>query len=97
MTDTTEARPMRLYERLLFGTTIDQVPSLIPGFVLAVAVVVVAVVVAEFINSTLGFDGLVSFILVAIVLGMVIRNTIGLADRFAPGIAYTHKNHRVLL
>lgn len=89
MTD--QPRELRLYERLLFGTTIDQVPKLIPGVVLASVVVLVSAGLAEFVNNALGFDGLVSFILVAIVLGMVIRNTVGLADIFAPGVAFTLK------
>ena len=91
MTDVDQTRQMRLYERLLLGTTIDQVPSLIPGVVLASVVVVIAAALAEFINSALGFDGLVSFILVAIVLGMLIRNTIGISDRFVPGVGFTLK------
>ena len=91
MTDLDQTRPLRLYERLLFGTTIDQVPKLIPGVVLASVVVLVAAGLAEFINSALGFDGLVSFILVAIVLGMIIRNTVGLDSRFVPGVGFTLK------
>ena len=75
----------------MFGTTLDKVPSLIPGVLLAVAVVVASVTLADLINSALGFDGLVSFILVAILLGMLIRNTVGLADRFAPGVQYSLK------
>ena len=91
MTDVATSRPMRLWERLLLGTTIDQAPALIPGVLLAAAVVAVAVGLAELINSALGFDGLVSFILVAIILGMVIRNTIGLHERFQPGVGFALK------
>jgi len=86
----TRTNPRR-WENILFGTTTDQVPNLIPGVVLASVVVVAAAVATEFINSALGFDGLVSFILVAIVFGMIIRNTVGLDDRFAPGIAFSLK------
>jgi uncharacterized integral membrane protein (TIGR00698 family) len=89
--DQTTPRQPRFIENLLFGTTIDRVPSLIPGVVLASVVVLIAAGLAEVINSALGFDGLVSFILVAIVLGMAIRNTVGLDDRFSPGIAFTLK------
>ena len=84
-------RKPKRWENILFGTTIDDVPTLIPGVVLASAVVVLAAALAELINTALGFDGLVSFILVAIVLGMVIRNTIGLSDTFAPGVAFALK------
>ena len=89
MTDT--ARQPRFIENLLLGTTFDQIPKLVPGVALAAAVVVVSDIVAGLINSALGFDGLVSFILVAIVLGMLIRNTIGLDDRFSPGIQFALK------
>ncbi len=75
----------------MFGTTIDQAPTLIPGVVLASIVVLVSVGVAELINTALGFDGLVSFILVAIVLGMIIRNTVGLHKRFEPGVTFSLK------
>ena len=91
MTKTATPREPRLWERLLLGTTADQIPSLIPGIGLAAAVVVVAVVLAEAVNSALGFDGLISFILVAIVLGMIVRNTIGLSDRFQPGVGFALK------
>ncbi|MBT8248253.1 MAG: putative sulfate exporter family transporter [Acidimicrobiia bacterium] len=76
---------------LLFGTTLDRVPGLIPGVVLASVTVLVAAALAELINSVLGYDGLVSFILVAIVLGMLIRNTVGLREVFEPGVAFTLK------
>lgn len=91
MTDLATQREPNRWENILFGTTADQVPTLIPGVVLASVVVLISVAVAELINSALGFDGLVSFILVAIVVGMVIRNTVGLDDRFAPGIAFALK------
>ncbi len=90
MTQTTTREP-RLIERLLLGTTVDQIPTLVPGVVLASVVVLVAAGLAELINAALGFDGLVSFILVAIVLGIVIRNTVGLTERFEPGVAFTLK------
>jgi uncharacterized integral membrane protein (TIGR00698 family) len=91
MTDAQTDRKPRFLENLLLGTTFDQIPKLIPGVALAAVVVVVSDLLAGFINSALGFDGLVSFILVAIVLGMLIRNTIGLDDRFSPGIQFALK------
>lgn len=91
VTESTEHRPPNRIENLLFGTTIDRVPSLVPGVGLSVAVVVAAVLVADTVNELLGFSGLVSFILVAIVLGMLVRNTIGVAEVFLPGIAFSLK------
>ncbi len=91
MSDQTALRRPTLLERLLLGTTIDQVPALVPGIALATAVVAAAVGLADLINTAWGFDGLVSFILVAIVLGMLVRNTIGLHNVFAPGVAFSLK------
>ena len=76
---------------ILFGIPLDRVPSLVPGVVLASVTVLAAAAVAELINRGLGYDGLVSFILVAIVLGMILRNTIGLHEVFEPGVAFTLK------
>jgi len=88
-----EAAPPKpaFLENLIFGTTIDRVPALIPGVVLATVVVAAAVGLAELINAALGFDGLVSFILLAIVVGMIVRNTVGLSDVFGPGVAFSLK------
>ncbi len=91
MTNQAEARSPNKLESLLFGTTINRVPSLIPGVALAAAVVVAAVLLADLVNSLLGLKGLVSFILVAIVLGMVVRNTVGLSTVFAPGVTFCLK------
>ncbi|MDJ0496338.1 MAG: putative sulfate exporter family transporter [Acidimicrobiia bacterium] len=88
---TTSDRQPGFIENLLLGTTRDQIPSLIPGVLLALAVVVASAVLAELVNAALGFDGLISFILVAIVLGMLIRNTVGLGDRFSPGLQFSLK------
>jgi uncharacterized integral membrane protein (TIGR00698 family) len=91
MTTPTTSRQPGLVENLLLGTTVDEVPALIPGVVLASVVVLAAAGLAEAINGALGYDGLVSFIMVAIILGMVIRNTLGLRAAFAPGVAFTLK------
>ena len=87
----TPRREPRFLESLLLGTTVDRLPSLVPGVALAAVVVAASVGLAEWINEAWGFDGLVSFILVAIVVGMVIRNTIGLHPVFAPGVAFSLK------
>ena len=91
MTKTTTPREPNTLENVLFGTTINRVPSLIPGVALVAAVVVAAVLIADATNSLLGLKGLVSFILVAIVLGMLVRNTIGLSSVFAPGVTFCLK------
>ncbi|NQV04979.1 putative sulfate exporter family transporter [bacterium] len=77
------------FENLLLGTTVDRIPSLIPGVALSAAVVVVSVVISDWANDLLGYRGLIGFILVAIVLGMVIRNTVGVGEVFLPGLGFT--------
>ncbi len=91
MTETETSRQPGFFANLLLGTTADQIPKLIPGVALALVVVFIAAALAEITNSALGFDGLVSFILVSIVLGMLVRNTIGLDARFAPGVQFALK------
>ena len=91
MARTTSNHQPGFVENLLLGIPRDQIPSLVPGVLLALGVVAVSAVLAELINAALGFDGLISFILVAIVLGMLIRNTIGLGDRFTPGLQFSLK------
>lgn len=88
-TDQDPARQPGFLERLLLGTTVDRLPSLVPGVALAAAVVAASVAFADWINRAWGYDGLVSFILVAIVLGMLVRNTVGLAPVFEPGVAFS--------
>jgi uncharacterized integral membrane protein (TIGR00698 family) len=90
-TEKPPARDPGFLERLLLGTTVDRLPSLIPGVALAAAVVAAAVAFADWLNRVWGYDGLVSFILVAIVLGMLVRNTVGLAAVFRPGVAFSLK------
>lgn len=91
MNKTSGSREPSAIENILFGTTIDRVPSLLPGVGLVAVVVISSVVIADAINSLLGFKGLVSFILIAIVLGMLVRNMIGLAAVFSPGITFCLK------
>jgi uncharacterized integral membrane protein (TIGR00698 family) len=69
--------------------TVDRVPSLIPGVALAALVVAASVFLSDRLNETLGYDGLVSFILVAILIGILVRNTVGVPAVFEPGIAFS--------
>jgi uncharacterized integral membrane protein (TIGR00698 family) len=75
------------------GTTIEEVPKLIPGLLLAILIVVVAIWLAEFIGTTLmGFaKSPVSDIMMAVLIGLLVRNTVGLLDIFRPGIEFCVK------
>lgn len=75
-------------EKLLFGTTLEKVPTLLPGIILAAALVAASIGIADFTNDFFGFDGLVSFVLVAIIVGMAVNHTVDLGARFEPGIGF---------
>ena len=75
-------------EDALFGCTIQNTPKLIPGTVLALGVVWLAILLTDQINLMWGYQGLISYILTAIIVGMLVRNTIGLAPLFQPGVSF---------
>lgn len=75
-------------ERLLLGRPLGKVPSLIPGLLLAALVVALSVFVADYVNSSLGFKGLISYIMAAIVIGLVVGNAVEIPVTFAPGVSF---------
>ena len=77
-----------LVERLLFGRPMTDVPGLLPGLLLAALVVVASILVADYVNSSLGFKGLFSYIMTAIVIGLVFGNAFEIPAFFAPGISF---------
>lgn len=85
------ARTHNSFIRLLnwiLGRSVDDLPKLIPGLLLAAGVVIVSVLVADYVNSNLPYKGLLSYIMTAIVIGLVIGNTITIPDTFAPGVSF---------
>ena len=80
-----------MIEDMLFGSTIQEVPKLIPGVLLAVALVALFIWLTKLLNTALGFTGLISYILVVIIAGILIRNSIGVPTVFNPGINYCLK------
>jgi uncharacterized integral membrane protein (TIGR00698 family) len=62
--------------------------KLLPGLALAALVVVVSVLLADGVNASLGFKGLLSYIMAAIVIGLVAGNAIAIPPAFAPGISF---------
>jgi uncharacterized integral membrane protein (TIGR00698 family) len=85
------ARRASAIERALFGLPVGQLPTLLPGLLLAVLVVFVSVRLADFVNSSLGFRGLLSYIMMAIVIGLVAGNTIPIPAGVAPGVSFCLK------
>lgn len=78
-------------ENMLLGGTVQEVPGLIPGVLLAGALVALFVWLTSLLNAALGFKGLISYILVVIVAGILIRNTLGVPALLIPGINFCLK------
>lgn len=66
----------------------SELPTLVPGLVLAAAVVGVSVAIADAANAALGYKGLVSYIMTAIVVGLVAGNAVRLPAATGPGVAF---------
>lgn len=86
-----QARKPSVLENLLFGCRVQETPKLIPGILLAVVLVVLAIWLTDRLNSVFGFSGLISYILTAIVIGIIIRNTVTIPAVFSPGISFCLK------
>jgi len=78
-------------EQLFLGCTIQEVPRLIPGVLLAAALVALFVWLTELINTAIGFRGLISYILMVIIAGILIRNLLTVPAWFTPGINFCLK------
>ena len=75
-------------ESALFGCRLVETPGLLPGLLLAGGVVLASVLLADYVNSTLGFNGLISYIMAAILIGLVVGNLARLPTSFAPGVSF---------
>ncbi|MFC1918010.1 YeiH family protein [Chloroflexota bacterium] len=80
-----------MIEKLLFDGTIREVPGLLPGVLLAVALVALFIWLTDLLNTALGFKGLVSYILVVIIAGILVRNIFRVPAIFSPGISFCLK------
>ena len=89
--DNEKDRKLGVIENLLLGCTIQEVPGLIPGVLLAVVLVALFVWLTGLLNAALGFKGLISYILVVILAGLLVRNIFGLSAIFNPGINFCLK------
>lgn len=81
-------RRVSLVENLVFGRALADTPKLVPGLILASLVVAVSVLLADYVNSKLGFNGLLSYIMTAIVIGLLAGNVAAIPSSFAPGISF---------
>ncbi|MFC1899470.1 YeiH family protein [Chloroflexota bacterium] len=80
-----------MIEKMLFGCTIREVPRLIPGILLAVALVALFIWLTDLLNAALGFTGLISYMLVVILVGILVRNLFSIPIIFSPGISFCLK------
>lgn len=91
---TKEEKPVRkpsIIENLFLGCSVIDVPKLIPGVLLVVALVALVIWLTNLINGVLGFKGLISYILMVIIFGIVLRNTVTIPQIFMPGISFSIK------
>jgi len=91
MTDNKIKRKPSVIEDLIFGTTLSGVPRLVPGVLLAAALVALFIWLTDLLNTALGFKGLISYILMVIIAGILVRNFIGVPAIFHPGISFCLK------
>jgi uncharacterized integral membrane protein (TIGR00698 family) len=85
---TGEVRPVSIAADPLFGRAWADTLRLLPGLILALLVVFVSVLVADFVNSSLGFKGLLSYVMMAIVTGLLVGNVVAIPPSFAPGVSF---------
>ena len=81
-------KQMSVMEQLLFGCSLADTPKLLPGLILALLVVVASVLVADYANSSLGHNGLLSYIMMAIVIGLLVGNVVAIPPSFARGVSF---------
>jgi len=86
-----EIPKLRMVENMLLGCTLKEVPELIPGVLLTVALVALFIWLTNLLNAALGFTGLVSHILVVILAGILVRNIFSVPAIFNPGISFCLK------
>lgn len=72
----------------LLGAPASELPRLVPGVLLAAALVAAASLVADALNAAFGYRGLVSHIMAAIVLGLLAGNLAAIPAACAPGLKF---------
>ena len=96
MTGTDAAPPprkMSAVEKNLLGVTVDKVPSLLPGLIVAIVLAWFSVWLSKFIGITLlGFDKTpVSSVMLAIFLGLILGAIIPMPKVLKPGLSFSVK------
>jgi uncharacterized integral membrane protein (TIGR00698 family) len=96
MSSTSAARPARkmsAWEKNLLGVTVDQVPQLLPGLVVAGLLAWLSIWLSKYIGvAIMGFEkSPISAVMMAILLGLIIGNVIPLPESLKPGLKFLVK------
>ena len=96
MSRTRAARPprkMSAWEENLLGVTVDQVPSLLPGLLVAALLAALSIWLSEFFGVTLlGFDKTpISPVMLAILLGLIFGALVPVPQALEPGFSFAVK------
>jgi uncharacterized integral membrane protein (TIGR00698 family) len=75
-------------EVALFGCRLTAIPRLIPGLAFVSAIVFASVFVADFVNSSLGFRGLISYIMASILIGLLVSNLAEIPAYLEQGVSF---------
>lgn len=92
-TTTKPARNMSALEKNLLGVTTNQIPSLLPGLLVAILLAVASIWLSDFVGETLlGFDKTpVSAVMLAILLGLIIGAVMPMPEILKPGLGFAVK------
>jgi uncharacterized integral membrane protein (TIGR00698 family) len=93
MSSEATSRKMSVVEKNLLGVTVDRIPSLLPGLIVAILLAWFSIWLSRFIGETLlGFDKTpVSPVMLAILLGLVISTVVPMPKVLKPGLSFTVK------
>ena len=93
MSKTRSTRKMTAWEKNLLGVTVDKVPSLLPGLLVAILLAAVSIWLSQFMGVTLlGFDKTpISPVMLAILLGLIFGALIPLPEVLKPGFSFAVK------
>ena len=92
-TTTPPPRKMSAWEKNLLGVRVDQVPSLLPGLLVAVLLAALSIWLSQFLGVTmLGFDKTpISPVMLAILLGLIFGALVPLPEVLKPGFSFAVK------
>ena len=93
VSNTSSTRKMSAWEKNLLGVTVDKIPSLLPGLLVAALLAALSIWLSQFVGVTLlGFDKTpISPVMLAILLGLVFGALVPLPQALKPGFSFAVK------